>query len=557
MFKKLVSGLPFSPALVSQLGFYARRLKKEETTRRIGLILTALALIVQSFTVFSPPEAANAANSSDLVYGGVSSLSGFLAKYDQDPYLRNIMNYAGITRDEIAAMRDGSLNSREHGTGELAWKSWGRTPHFSAAQGEVQHNANGSTAYSRPLWLWDSTSYTRSHGSTYSAFRGTSARAGDFAILKGCGNLVLRRLPVPEPRLIKVCRPNTGVITIRETERLPTDAPEDSDLCKPKPAAACTALTVNKIDRTRFTFTATASTANGATISKYSFIVRNAGGAIVSQPAVSSTNSTATTDTIDLKDAGNYVVNVKVATSIGEQGSQECTKDFAVNPPDVCPTNPDITVNDKDCQPCPGNPTLWYKDRDCQEKIAREKTGMNLTQDKPASDTTARAGDRLQFTVTAHNIGKVPAEINLEDNITDILEYANVHDNGHGTQIERDGMKLLSWGKVKLAAGEKASRTFTVTILDTIPATPQGASDRTSYDCIITNTFGNSISVGVDCAPPKIVETVVEQLPSTGPTENMIFAGVVGSLVVYFWARSRQLGTEVRLIRRDFNTGAI
>ena len=52
MFKKIISRLPYSPSMIHSLGFYAKRLRKEEATRKIGLILTALALIVQSFTVF-------------------------------------------------------------------------------------------------------------------------------------------------------------------------------------------------------------------------------------------------------------------------------------------------------------------------------------------------------------------------------------------------------------------------------------------------------------------------------------------------------------------------
>ncbi|QWQ32420.1 hypothetical protein KOY48_00885 [Candidatus Minimicrobia naudis] len=73
MFKKIMSRLPYSPSMIHSLGFYAKRLRKEEATRKIGLILTALVLIVQSFTVFSPPESANAADSSDFIYGGISS----------------------------------------------------------------------------------------------------------------------------------------------------------------------------------------------------------------------------------------------------------------------------------------------------------------------------------------------------------------------------------------------------------------------------------------------------------------------------------------------------
>ena len=37
----------------------------------------------------------------------------------------------------------------------------------------------------------------------------------------------------------------------------------------------------------------------------------------------------------------------------------------------------------------------------------------------------------------------------------------------------------------------------------------------------------------------------------------MIFAGVVFAVVAYFYARSRQMKKEVRLIRRDLNAGTI
>jgi hypothetical protein len=85
----------------------------------------------------------------------------------------------------------------------------------------------------------------------------------------------------------------------------------------------------------------------------------------------------------------------------------------------------------------------------------------------------------------------------------------------------------------------------------------QGVSDTTSYDCTIVNVYGNDVTVKVDCPAPKVVEQTVNQLPHTGPTENMIFAGIVLAVVVYFYARSKQLNKEVRLIRRDFNAGLI
>ncbi len=73
----------------------------------------------------------------------------------------------------------------------------------------------------------------------------------------------------------------------------------------------------------------------------------------------------------------------------------------------------------------------------------------------------------------------------------------------------------------------------------------------------MTNTFGNTVRTNVDCQTPKVLEATIEQLPSTGPGENMLFAGILASVVVYFYSRSRQLATEVRLIRKDFNSGTI
>jgi hypothetical protein len=69
--------------------------------------------------------------------------------------------------------------------------------------------------------------------------------------------------------------------------------------------------------------------------------------------------------------------------------------------------------------------------------------------------------------------------------------------------------------------------------------------------------FGNNVTVRVDCQPPKEIEHIVTQLPHTGPTENLIFAGIVLSVVTYFYVRSRQIGKEVHLIRRDLNAGTI
>jgi hypothetical protein len=159
MFRKIISNISFSPALVGQLGFYAKRLRKEETTRRLGLIFVALALVIQALAVFQPPESANASNQNDFVAGGLGygakkSINNFLAPYDaNNNNLRDVMDYTGITRQEIASATYGSWL-----TGETL--SWGFQPRFSAAQGENVVSVTGpsgntiTTASARPNKLF-------------------------------------------------------------------------------------------------------------------------------------------------------------------------------------------------------------------------------------------------------------------------------------------------------------------------------------------------------------------------------------------------------------------
>jgi len=409
MFKKIVSNLSFSPALVGQLGFYAKRLKKEETTRRLGLIFVALAVVVQCLTVFQPPESANAASSNDFVYGGLGlgssrSINNFLAPYDANTAnLRSIMDYMGISRDQIASSQFTSFKAGSH-------LSWGHNPIHTAAQGEHPTTILNSayqpvtTVYSRPLAL------AANANTVYYGWVGHSDRVGWFAILQACGNLVTDIVPpVPTP------------------------------------------------------------------------------------PA----------------------------------------------PPTPPPPTPLTPAN-----------------------IIVSKTANNVSQGNVEARTVAaKENDKITYTLNLENTGQTAKTTKIEDNLTDILDYSTLIDKGGGTFT--DTTKTLSWPDVELKGGEKQSRTFAVQILSTIPSTPVGQSNPDSYNCVMDNAFssGGSPTVGVTipvtCAPPKVIEHVTTELPHTGPRENMIFAGVVLAVVTYFFLRSKQLGKEVRLIRRDLNAGTI
>lgn len=422
MLRKIISNLTFSPALIGELSFYAKRLKKEEITRRLSVIFIILALIVQSFAVYKPAESANASNPSDMVAGGLGagearSFSNFLAPYDANTkYLRDTMNYVGITRDEIVTTKFTTFKVNKR-------LSWGYVPTFSYEQGERQYsipNSEGqivTTAYSRPLNL------RMSENTDIWGWVGHSSKIGWFAIMQSCGNLVTEITPPPPP-------------------------------------------------------------------------------------------------------------------------------------PPKCLLNPNLLADDENCKPCPGNSTLWSDDPACIPNIIKTKKATNITQNSvDASSATAKANDRISYTITIENIGLKPTQAKLEDHLADTLEYSTITDNGGGTLNKET--KTLSWPDITLEPKSKQSRTFIIQVLDTIPATAKGKSNDNSYDCTITNTFGNSIDIKIDCPAPKVIETVANELPKTGATENMLFMGLAMAITIYFYARTKQVKKEIRLIRKNVNNGAI
>jgi len=515
MFKKIVSNLPFSPALVGQLGFYAKRLKKEETTRRLGLIFLVLALVVQSFAVFQPPESANASSETDMVSGGIgNSISNFLRAYDANTkHLKDTINYTGITRGEIASSKFSSFV-----TGNKL--SWGYASRFSYAQGERQHaiyNTNGkkvTTVYSRPLKLWGNSSMR------VNAWIGHSKKMGWFAIMQSCGNLVTTTVPEP-----------------------------------PAPQYSCDDLSARLLGDNQYRFNGRASAKNGASIKSYGFDFGD------------NTRKTTTNPKNILHKYANkgatYTAVLNVTFKVnGKQKtvtSKACKVKIVVDEPPApkpCIFNPQLSSDDENCKPCPGNETIWIFDKECVPDIKRTKTATNTSQGFiNAASTIANPGDQISYSVTIENTGLSPTTLKLEDNIGDILEYASLTDSGGGTLNKTT--KVLSWQDITLNPGDKQSRTFVVKVFDEIPATASGSSDPTSYDCIVTNVFGNATSVKVACPTTKVVESVAKELPKTGPTENMIFMGITLAIATYFYTRTRQVKREVQLIRRDISTGTI
>lgn len=711
MFRKIVSNLSFSPALVGQLGFYAKRLRKEETTRRAGLIVTALALVFQSLAVFSPPEAANASSSADFISGGVASKQVFLGHYDNNTNrIQGLFKSLGITRSEVAASKEGTISK----AGVAGKYNWSRTSLYSYAQGQrsytFDNGAGNVTFYYRPLSL-------TANNPPYKVLVGHSAKFGWFAIKMDCGNLItntppkeskpqvicedltVKRLSATRFRLtarasvkdgakikgytfaiahggntvqkkkdtsansasIEYENNDSGTYNVSVTVRS-SEGPEVSNDCRGSFSvntdAACKDLSAQKLDqvrvritgkaeatkgvtikkyvytitndsgrtiatksfdtaskshsfiytqktpgtykvslivktsigdqkgsncktsfkvqtpstpavicknveaaisnRTTISLTGSAQATNGATIKKYTFIVKNASNNEVKRVEVVSGKSTVTAESFELGAPGEYSVQLIVTSSLGEiKNVDNCVDKFTITKPEVCAVNPALPKDSPECQPCPGNPTVWIKDESCAAEIMNTKFAINKTQDGiSAAKSRARAGDKIEYTLTIENRGLVAKKVAIRESLNDVLQYASLIDGGSG--MFKKSEKTLSWPEVTVEAGKTQTRSFVVQVLKEIPTTNTGTSDEASYDCVMTNTFGNSVDIAIKCPQEKVlIENTVSELPKTGPGENVLFAGMLLAVVTYFYSRSRQLSTEVKLIRRNVNAGTI
>jgi fimbrial isopeptide formation D2 family protein len=518
MFKKIVSQLSFSPALVGQLSFYAKRLRKEQVTRRLGVVFVALALVVQGLTLFQAPEAANASNNNDFVIGGLGTgsqrdFNRFLGPYDRNERnLQDVFNYFGITRQEITSMRFEQFTIGDK-------KSYGFENRAGSTTIPIT-NANWQTVttiYGRTL-----TSFGNSpQGKTW-AYVGHSSKIGWFAILQTCGNLVTDhypQAPTPPPAPANIVASKTAI-----------NSTQNIDASKASAKAGDRVTYTIKASNTGGTAKAVDLNDNISEVLKYGRLVDTGGGSLNTNTGVLSWQAANLGPGASVQHSYTVQMNSSLISTEENCRMRNNFMDQIITVPVGCTTPP--------------------------AKLEFTKTALNTTQGNvDATKVTAKEKDRLTFTLTVKNSGGTPKEVVLEDNIGDALEYAKLIDTGGGTY--QQSSRNLVWPTIVLKAGETQVRTFTMQVLDTIPATPQGVSDPSSYDCRIENAFYTaSVVIPVTCTtPPKVVEQVVSELPTTGPRENMLFAGILLAVVVFFYFRAKQLNTEVRLIRRDVNGG--
>lgn len=268
--------------------------------------------------------------------------------------------------------------------------------------------------------------------------------------------------------------------------------------------------------------------------------------------------------------AGANIINQACVSS----GNLNTCDDVPVEVVELCPTNPALEKDSPECQPAcavPGKENLPVNSPECipcdETKTAEDgsdisclvlsKKARNITQQvADANGTTANAGDTIEYTLSVTNQSKLPREgFVIEENISDIMEYADVLDVS-GAKQTNSPVAMLTWEPADIGVNQTITRTFLIKIKSPIPSTPAAANDPDSYDMKVANVYGNTVIINLPKTPIKIVEETVHVLPSTGIGTNIAISTTLLMGASYFFFRSKLMVKELGLVRKEFNYGA-
>lgn len=185
--------MPFNPSLLEQVSFYSKRLRQEESIRRLGFGFMALAMFIQVFAVVVPPQKSLAYSADYIAPNGfTSNKSSVLAAWDNpNSDIKAIYSRFGVTRDMIvnlssSLVRVNSASGNLWSTGRSSLSAVSRSGSIKQQykDSEFSVQAGTTTIYVRELKAWD----IINSSNTYYAFEGTKADGSKFWLLKDCGN---------------------------------------------------------------------------------------------------------------------------------------------------------------------------------------------------------------------------------------------------------------------------------------------------------------------------------------------------------------------------------
>lgn len=187
-------------------------------------------------------------------------------------------------------------------------------------------------------------------------------------------------------------------------------------------------------------------------------------------------------------------------------------------------------------------------------KLSQSKTVTRNDENIDGKKVTPN--DTLVFKLTTKNITATDYKnFQGEDYFGDVLDYADIVDpnqlSAQGLTLGTD--KILRWKTGVIEGNSEDVKVITVKVKPVTPATNRPSNISSDYDCIISNKYGNQVTMSMSCPLVKTIERTSTSLPNTGPGTTVGFAFVITVIGGYFLARARVLAKESDIIKRMYH----
>lgn len=533
MFKKLLSNLPFNPSLIGKVSFYTSRIKRESSVRRLGLIFTSLAMVIQVFAVISPPEPTLAESPNDMIRGGFSSRSDAVKKCKADVQgFKDALAYFKVTCDALAKAQENLTLKSTQFDGKL--DSMGRTePQVvnpkTGKKSDKYEVPIGSTDY----WMKNLTYWDSGASSSYKVLKVKNSDGVYIYVMYDCGNIVtVGKYTPPKPPPKDVC-PNIAGIQTKESQ---------CDVCPNRSGIQTSKSECDVCPN--ITGTQNSQTSCDVCPDKPGVQTRSSDCDVCP-------NRSGIQITLDECDVCPNKEGVQSRESECDVCPNRSGVQLTEEECDVCPNIPGQQDDADECYPCPEA----RQNNDAAACLDFDKKASNQTKNiSDANGTTAGGGDVIVYSLSVKNTGSVEfKDFVFEENVNDILEYADITDFGGG-QINQDG--FVTWPKIDIGAGQTITKKLTIKVKNPIPQTPASSSDPGSFDLTMTNVFyDKSININLPCKVNKCAEIVTTTLPNTGPGTSLAIGFSLFAIMGYFLARNRLMVRELELVKQEFAGG--
>lgn len=542
MLNRLISNLPFNPSLVEELSFYARRLRKEQSVRRLGFILIVLSFLVQIFAASVPPQKSLAESDNDIIRGGAYTKQKILNQWDNpNTHVADIYRKFGLARQDIVKLPN-NPNATISSTGSNFW-SVGRNPLSSYAHVSQQYQSKdiafktaGPTVYMRPLRAWDTNG-----PSTYQAFRGTNTTTGEtFWILADCGNYTQNGPGSLPPPQLEVRKTIVG----------------DRDTVKP---GGTLKFRIEYRNRREDSLAEDVKIIDNLQLDKYSVVspsnlpIDGSGKLEQNIGNLRHTDNGLIFDIV-VRVKENLKNGVQICNSVRLAANNAATVTGGGAPGTCIKVLRTATATTNVTSTAVTHSTIApQKQNGPDVPPSLSKSVSNITQKlsgQTALGSEVLPSDVIEYSLTTYN-GR-PADIanyEIKDYVGDILDYADIDRGFLASQggMFNDKTKEVIWSNQNLKTGQDNIRKFRIKIKDPLPSTNQPSKVTTNFDCKISNEYGNQISMDVQCPIVKSIET----LPNTGPGTAVAIVFGLTSFSGYFLARNGLISKELFIIKRN------